>query len=271
MRMVTCSECHTTYDYDKEDLCPKCGTFNRPGKKGPVRRVDGLNEANHAGSFAHDEFHAESRERLELGLDRKKKVGDRPLMASETAIRKKPKKKKKETKEENEALWMIGGLFAIFCILMGIGSLPGWLEEWSERSAERPKQEQAASSEEEAEEETDLDEVPVVLGEKFLMRGGSVSFEKIEKEGSTLQVYVSGTLLPEEDPLLVAVDEEAAAQGAEDCYYWFEPLAPELTDDARWRYDFEDVPDSLYLILCVYDFNTDRVYTNAVGYLSEQG
>lgn len=30
MRKLTCQSCGRSYDYDKDDLCPKCGCFNSP-------------------------------------------------------------------------------------------------------------------------------------------------------------------------------------------------------------------------------------------------
>lgn len=30
MRRVTCKDCHKQYDYDKDDFCPKCGSFTHP-------------------------------------------------------------------------------------------------------------------------------------------------------------------------------------------------------------------------------------------------
>lgn len=34
MRKVTCKDCHRVYDYDKDDFCPKCGSFNPPSDSG---------------------------------------------------------------------------------------------------------------------------------------------------------------------------------------------------------------------------------------------
>ncbi len=76
MRKVRCYECGKSYDFDVDDFCPKCGAFNQPGKQtrigadGMVIRSDGLNEKNHAGSFVHQEFHAENRVRKAAGLSK---------------------------------------------------------------------------------------------------------------------------------------------------------------------------------------------------------
>ena len=71
MRRVTCTSCGKVYDFDADDFCPKCGAFNQPGRQsqGTVR-VDGVNESNHQGSFAHQEVHREKRVRRARGLDR---------------------------------------------------------------------------------------------------------------------------------------------------------------------------------------------------------
>lgn len=31
MRRVICKDCHTSYDFDKDEFCPKCGSFHSPG------------------------------------------------------------------------------------------------------------------------------------------------------------------------------------------------------------------------------------------------
>ena len=76
MRKIRCYECGKSYDFDVDDFCPKCGAFNQPGKSaaiaadGAVVRTEGLNEKNHAGSFAHQEVHAENRVRKAVGLSK---------------------------------------------------------------------------------------------------------------------------------------------------------------------------------------------------------
>lgn len=75
MGRIVCEECRKRYDYDRDDFCPRCGAFNQPQKtwgvdaKGNVIRVDGLNEQNHADSFAHREVHQEKDVRRESGMD----------------------------------------------------------------------------------------------------------------------------------------------------------------------------------------------------------
>lgn len=75
MRRIVCEDCKKRYDYDKEEFCPRCGAFNQPVKtwgmdsQGNVVRVDGVNERNHAGSFAHREVHKEKTIRRVAGMD----------------------------------------------------------------------------------------------------------------------------------------------------------------------------------------------------------
>ena len=76
MRRVRCYDCGKSYNYGEDCFCPNCGAFNQPqrslriGADGSVVRVDGINEANHAGSFVHQELHEEKRERRRIGLDK---------------------------------------------------------------------------------------------------------------------------------------------------------------------------------------------------------
>ena len=64
MRLV-CSECRKSYDYDVDDFSPRCGAYNQPPKavSTAVVRKDGVNEANHKGSFVHKEVHKEKAQR----------------------------------------------------------------------------------------------------------------------------------------------------------------------------------------------------------------
>lgn len=84
MRLIVCEDCGKHYDYDKDEFCTKCGAFNQPVKtwttdsQGNVRRVDGINEVNHAGSFAHSEVHKEKRVRQAKGMDWNSKNGKAP-------------------------------------------------------------------------------------------------------------------------------------------------------------------------------------------------
>ena len=76
MGTIRCHDCGKRYNYDQDAFCPRCGAFNQPGKSvrigadGAVVRTEGLNEKNHAGSFVHQEFHAENRVRKAVGLSK---------------------------------------------------------------------------------------------------------------------------------------------------------------------------------------------------------
>ena len=94
MRRVQCYECGKRYDFDVDDFCPKCGAFNPPDRSsridadGNVVRLDGLNEANHRGSFVHAELHAENKERRTTGLSKgvkrsHEKVAARPVRTAQ--------------------------------------------------------------------------------------------------------------------------------------------------------------------------------------------
>ena len=37
MRKVTCASCGRPYDYDSDDFCPKCGSYNSPPDRGRAR------------------------------------------------------------------------------------------------------------------------------------------------------------------------------------------------------------------------------------------
>lgn len=79
MRRVRCYECGRRYDYDEDGFCPNCGAFNQPPREarvsvdGRVVRADGIDERNHAGSFVHQELHAEKRDRKKYKSDHKEK------------------------------------------------------------------------------------------------------------------------------------------------------------------------------------------------------
>lgn len=91
MKLIQCEDCGKRYDYDRDEFCPRCGAFNQPVKtwttdsQGNVRRVDGINEANHAGSFVHSEVHREKRVRQAKGMDwtEKKKPVNRPPQSAQ--------------------------------------------------------------------------------------------------------------------------------------------------------------------------------------------
>lgn len=88
MKRITCEDCKRTYDYDKDEFCPRCGAYNRPDNtwgvdaKGNVIRVDGVNERDHAGSFVHRELHHEKDVRKRAGMDwQPPKAAQRPQAA----------------------------------------------------------------------------------------------------------------------------------------------------------------------------------------------
>ncbi len=117
MRKIRCYECGKSYDFDVDDFCPKCGAFNQPGKSssigadGTVVRSEGLNEKNHAGSFVHQEFHAENRVRKAVGLSkgvkRQARTPQQPL----------PKRQESwQKRQKNSAqyiIWIIVGIIFI--------------------------------------------------------------------------------------------------------------------------------------------------------------
>lgn len=76
MRIVRCYDCGKRYDFDTDDFCPRCGSFNLPQNRsgiaadGSVFRREGINERNHKGSFLHAELHEENRERKGTPLER---------------------------------------------------------------------------------------------------------------------------------------------------------------------------------------------------------
>lgn len=72
MTPVVCGDCKKRYDYEVDDFCPRCGAYNRPDQRSTARRVDGVNETGHAGSFVHSEVHREKEVRRRFGLDRPK-------------------------------------------------------------------------------------------------------------------------------------------------------------------------------------------------------
>lgn len=124
MRRIVCDECGKWYDYDRDEFCPKCGAFNRPVKtwttdaQGNVRRVDGVNEANHAGSFVHSEVHREKRVRQAKGMDWNGGKKDRRPARSAA-----PQQREKKT----DAMWIIKALFVIIAVAMLISWIIPWI------------------------------------------------------------------------------------------------------------------------------------------------
>ena len=94
MQKVSCYECGKSYDYQEEAFCPHCGAFNQPPRSsriaadGSVVRVDGLSEAGHEGSFAHQEFHQEEKARRKSGLTKGVQRIQRPAPTQPTGAAK---------------------------------------------------------------------------------------------------------------------------------------------------------------------------------------
>lgn len=93
MRRVRCYDCGKIYDFDVDDFCPRCGAFNQPRNssaidaRGAVVRVDGISERGHAGSFVHEEFHEENRERKRMGLSKSVRRTAKPGASTAPAMR----------------------------------------------------------------------------------------------------------------------------------------------------------------------------------------
>lgn len=118
MRQIVCEECRKTYDYDKDEFCPRCGAFNQPVKtwttdsQGNVRRVDGVNEQNHAGSFVHREVHREKRVRQARGMDwnggKAKTAPRQQPQPVRPAVQRSQQQKKSMTEATRLFLWIVG-------------------------------------------------------------------------------------------------------------------------------------------------------------------
>ncbi|MDY3280992.1 hypothetical protein [Dysosmobacter sp.] len=100
VQKVRCYECGRSYDYDEDAFCPRCGAFNLPGRDHTVRvgeltedRRDGLSEKGHSGSFLHQEFHNEERQRRRLGLDREETPPPRQAKQPAPAARSRKREK----------------------------------------------------------------------------------------------------------------------------------------------------------------------------------
>lgn len=124
MQIIACENCGKHYDFLKDDFCPKCGAFNQPVKtwttdsQGNFRRVDGVNEVNHAGSFVHKEVHKEKQVRKAAGLDwngkAKPPVKPAPKQASKPAAQ----RKQKERKSMVFTFLIVFGLIVFFNFLL---------------------------------------------------------------------------------------------------------------------------------------------------------
>ena len=126
MRKIRCYECGRRYDFDVDDFCPKCGAFNQPGKSvrigadGAVVRSDGLNEKNHAGSFVHQEFHAENRVRKAVGLSKGIKRGAK---APQPLPKRQENCQKKQKSSAQYIIWIIIGIIVVNMLSSLIGLL----------------------------------------------------------------------------------------------------------------------------------------------------
>lgn len=127
MRRIVCDECRRMYDYDRDEFCPRCGAFNQPVKtwttdaQGNVRRVDGVNEANHAGSFVHSEVHREKRVRQAKGMDWN--GGKRNARQPPPARTAPPQPRK----QKRDAMWIVKAAFIIIAVAMLISWIIPWI------------------------------------------------------------------------------------------------------------------------------------------------
>ena len=126
MRRIVCEDCKRVYDPDKDDFCPRCGAFNQPVKtwttddQGNIRRVDGVNEANHAGFFVHSEVHREKRIRQAKGMDQKKST--RRQKAVRPAA-------KQPLKRENDHMGLMKAILIFIAVSVSIliASIVSWI------------------------------------------------------------------------------------------------------------------------------------------------
>ena len=138
MRKVRCYECGKVYDYDTDDFCPKCGAFNQPPKStaidanGAVIRVDGINERGHAGSFVHEELHAENRERRRMGLSKGTRRTPPKETAPKTAARQSAATQSQRWREKKQStlgdliFWIIAGIVGLNILSSLLGFLLYW-------------------------------------------------------------------------------------------------------------------------------------------------
>ena len=123
MRRIVCDECGKPYDYDRDEFCPKCGAFNQPVKtrttdsQGNVRRVDGVNETNHTGSFVHSEVHKEKRVRQVKGMDWAKPPRQPPVRPAA----------RQPQKQKNDSMGIIKALFIFIAVTMLISWIIPWI------------------------------------------------------------------------------------------------------------------------------------------------
>ena len=127
MRVVKCYECAKLYNYDEDAFCPRCGAFNQPPRSvqinghGDVVHRDGINERGHAGSFLHEEYHAENRLRRKNGLDQSVPWEKRRKKPAQWAVQKKSasatRKQSKEVKKGNGSSI---GAFILFIFIVNL-------------------------------------------------------------------------------------------------------------------------------------------------------
>lgn len=129
MRHIICEECKRPYNYDKDEFCPRCGAYNQPVKtwgtdsQGNIVRVDGLNESNHAGSFAHKEVHREKAIRRSTGMDRRRpgansrRAPSRPAMPPQMSPRAQRRAKYADSVILRLLPWFLGVLFFALVVI----------------------------------------------------------------------------------------------------------------------------------------------------------
>lgn len=128
MARVRCYDCGKLYDYQEDAFCPHCGAFTQPPRAtrissdGTVVRVDGMNEAGHAGSFAHREFHEEERQRRRTGLDKSVRrvqcPAAKPSMSS--AQRSEGSGRRKSVSKANNDVLKVLGWIALGVLLLNM-------------------------------------------------------------------------------------------------------------------------------------------------------
>ena len=132
MRKVRCHECGKVYNFDAEDFCPRCGAFTQPPKStaidadGSVIRVEGINEKNHAGSFAHEELHEENRERRRMGLSKSaRQTTAKPRQSWQSQSSAKGK-----TGKTNWVFWLVAVIVGLNILGSVLSSLFGYFLYW---------------------------------------------------------------------------------------------------------------------------------------------
>lgn len=130
MRRIVCEDCKKSYDYAKDEFCPRCGAFNPPQKtwgtdsQGNIVRVDGVNESTHAGSFVHKEVHREKAVRKVTGMDQRPKApktrpnpSSRPAMPPQMSPKAQRRAKWSDSAVLHFLLWFISIMFFVSFIV----------------------------------------------------------------------------------------------------------------------------------------------------------